>query len=52
MNTSVRFPPELHERLVREAQKQDRSVSSLVVHYCRKGVSQDEAREEAEGGKR
>lgn len=51
MNTSVRFPTDLHARLAQEAKRQDRTLSSLVVHYCRKGLIADErqaAREEGE----
>jgi hypothetical protein len=41
VNTSVRIPAELHERLQREAQRQDRSVNYLVVQFIRRGLSQD-----------
>ena len=51
VNTSVRIPADLHERVKRQAERQDRSVSSLLVHYARRGVVEDEraqAREEGE----
>lgn len=41
VNTSVRIPAELHERLQREALRQDRSVNYLVVQLIRRGLSQD-----------
>ena len=41
VNTSVRIPAELHERLQREARRQDRSVNYLVVQFIRRGLNQD-----------
>jgi hypothetical protein len=50
VNTSVRFPADLHGRLVREAERQDRTLTSLVIHYARQGLDADERRA-SEGGR-
>lgn len=42
VNTSVRIPAELHARLQREAERQDRSVNYLVVNYVRHGLNRDQ----------
>jgi predicted DNA-binding protein len=42
VNTSLRVPRELHERLKRAADRNHRSVSNLIVHYVTVGVEQDE----------
>lgn len=44
VNTSVRLPRDLHERLRLEASRQDRSAHSLIVHYVRRGLAEDERR--------
>jgi HicB family len=41
VNTSVRIPAELHERLQREAERQDRSVNYMIVQFIRRGLSPD-----------
>jgi predicted HicB family RNase H-like nuclease len=49
ISTSVRLPQSLHERLRAEAERQDRSANSLLVHYLRRGLDEDEHRREQHG---
>ncbi len=41
VNTSIRLPARLHERLRREAERQDRTVHNLMLHYLRRGLDED-----------
>jgi predicted DNA-binding protein len=41
VNTSIRLPARLHERLRREAERQDRTVHNLMLHYIRRGLDED-----------
>ena len=42
VNTSLRIPRELHERLKRAADRNHRSLHNLLLHYVTAGVEQDE----------
>jgi len=41
VNTSIRLPARLHERLRQEAERQDRTVHNLMLHYIRRGLGED-----------
>jgi hypothetical protein len=49
LNTSVRIPGELSDRLKREATRQDRTPHWLILRYIRRGLEQDERRTTEEG---
>jgi predicted HicB family RNase H-like nuclease len=44
IQTTVRLDPGLHQRVLDEAARQDRSVTSLITHYIRLGLAEDERR--------
>jgi predicted DNA-binding protein len=44
VNTSVRMPGEVHDRLKREAERQDRTPHWLILRYIERGLEQDERR--------
>jgi hypothetical protein len=44
LNTSVRIPGELSDRLKREAARQERSAHWLILRYIARGLEQDERR--------
>jgi predicted transcriptional regulator len=49
VNTSVRLPRELHDRIKAIGEKRDRTPHYLILRYIQAGVEADEARL-AEGG--
>jgi hypothetical protein len=48
VNTSLRIPRELYQRLKQAAERNHRSLHNLLLHYARAGVEQDERRQEQE----
>jgi predicted DNA-binding protein len=49
INTSLRLPAELHDRLRRQAARQDRSAHWLILRYIQRGLEQDEREQGGEG---
>lgn len=49
INTSVRLPAGLHDRLRRQANRQDRSSHYLILRYIERGLREDERRAAEEG---
>ena len=45
---TLRLDPDMHRRVAREAELQDRSAASLITHYIRRGLDQDDRRREDE----
>ena len=43
---SIRFPRQIHEKLVAQAEKDTRSLSQQVVHYVRQALEGELWREE------
>ena len=46
---TLRLEPDMYDRLKAQAEREDRTLTSQIVHYVRRGLAQDErAREEGE----
>lgn len=49
INTSVRLPARLHDRLRQQAAREDRSSHYLILRYIERGLREDERRAAEEG---